>query len=336
MAFLDNSGDIILDAVLTDTGRMRLARGDGTFKIVKYAFGDDEINYESYDKDHPSGSAYYDLDILQTPVLEAFTNNTSTMKSKLLSIPRTNLLYLPMLKLNEANPLRRRNENTTQGNGKYIITVDDRTGRKENATDADPGLMPVGTNAGGIMNGFDPADEDDNGVYIRVDQGLDTDEIDPKHKLSSDLIETQYIIEIDNRLGTIVAPGQSAGMSAGTVGDPAAVSFIDDDNIASYFLSLGTDPSFVRRLVWDSKATAPHRGQLKGPRGTSLKFRINASTELQTGNFLFNRLGTTGDTNWALDSGTATFNYIDSTVRITGVTTGYRVDIPIRFVKRTA
>ena len=27
MAFLDNSGDIILDAVLTDTGRMRLEIG---------------------------------------------------------------------------------------------------------------------------------------------------------------------------------------------------------------------------------------------------------------------------------------------------------------------
>ena len=29
MGFLDNSGDIILDAVLTDTGRRNLARGDG-------------------------------------------------------------------------------------------------------------------------------------------------------------------------------------------------------------------------------------------------------------------------------------------------------------------
>ena len=43
MGFLDNSGDIILDAVLTDTGRMRLAKGDGSFKIVKFALGDDEI-----------------------------------------------------------------------------------------------------------------------------------------------------------------------------------------------------------------------------------------------------------------------------------------------------
>ena len=52
MAFLDNSGDIILDAVLTDTGRMRLAKGDGSFLIKKFALGDDEINYELYNKNY--------------------------------------------------------------------------------------------------------------------------------------------------------------------------------------------------------------------------------------------------------------------------------------------
>ena len=79
MAFLKNDGDIIMDAVLTDTGRMRLAKGDGSFKIVKFACGDDEIDYSLYDKNHASGSPYYDVEILSTPILEAFTNNTSTM-----------------------------------------------------------------------------------------------------------------------------------------------------------------------------------------------------------------------------------------------------------------
>ena len=74
MAFLDNSGDIILDAVLTDTGRRRLARGDGTFKVAKFALGDDEINYRLFNAGHASGSAYFDLEVLQTPVLEAFTD----------------------------------------------------------------------------------------------------------------------------------------------------------------------------------------------------------------------------------------------------------------------
>ena len=52
MAFLDNSGDIILDAVLTDAGRHRLAKGDGSFKIDRFALGDDEINYKLYNLNH--------------------------------------------------------------------------------------------------------------------------------------------------------------------------------------------------------------------------------------------------------------------------------------------
>ena len=100
MAFLDNSGDIILDAVLTDTGRMRLAKGDGSFRITKFALGDDEIDYSLYDKNNANGSAYYDLQILQTPIFEAFTNNIASLNSRLISISRNNLLFLPVLKVN--------------------------------------------------------------------------------------------------------------------------------------------------------------------------------------------------------------------------------------------
>ena len=100
MGFQDNSGDIILDVVLTDEGRRRLSRGDGSFEIEKFGLGDDEINYTLYDKTNASGSAYYDLTILQTPVLEAFTNNTSLMKSKLVTMTRNNILYMPIFKVN--------------------------------------------------------------------------------------------------------------------------------------------------------------------------------------------------------------------------------------------
>ena len=48
MAFLDNSGDIILDAVLTDSGRRRMAQGN--FSITQFALGDDEIDYSLYNK----------------------------------------------------------------------------------------------------------------------------------------------------------------------------------------------------------------------------------------------------------------------------------------------
>ena len=104
MAFLDNSGDIILDAVLTDIGRKRMARGN--FRITKFSIGDDEIDYGLYNKDHPSGSAYYDLEILQTPVLEAFTQANANINYGLVSYPRQDLLYIPSLLLNEKSFLQ--------------------------------------------------------------------------------------------------------------------------------------------------------------------------------------------------------------------------------------
>ena len=58
MAFLDNTGDIILDAVLTDEGRKRLAQGDGSFRIVKFALGDDEIDYSLYRNNNNSAGRH--------------------------------------------------------------------------------------------------------------------------------------------------------------------------------------------------------------------------------------------------------------------------------------
>ena len=120
MAFLDNSGDIIIDAVLTDTGRYRLAKGDGSFSIVKFALGDDEVDYALYDADAASGQR--DLEIMQTPILEAFTNNASSMKSKLVSIPRNNILYMPVLK---ANNTKQDALNDTLS--MYVVAVDENT-----------------------------------------------------------------------------------------------------------------------------------------------------------------------------------------------------------------
>ena len=313
MAFLDNSGDIILDAVLTDTGRARLAKGDGTFRIAKFALGDDEIDYELYDKTNPSGSAYYDLQILQTPVLEAFTNNTATMSSKLISISRTNLLYLPSVVLNEvfggSGDINSSSTARNQTAGVFYVAVDD---------DTNTALAGVS----GVIDGVDGS----GGNYVRVDQGLDTDEVSPQHELDSDLVETQYLIEMDTRLGEILSPDGN---------NLATISFIDDDQIASYYLSLGTDLKFVSEITNNKKISDGAPGQvIKGPRGTSIQFKIQASIDLNTSTFLFTQLGSTLA---AAPSGatSGTYIYIDSNIRVTGVTTGNRIDIPVRFIKKT-
>jgi len=307
MGFLDNSGDIILDAVLTDTGRMRLAKGDGSFKIVKFALGDDEINYEIYNKDDSRGSAYYDLEVLQTPVLEAFTDNAASMKSKLISIPRNNLLYLPIVKLNTTFD----SSTAKHSSGNFLIAVDTES-EDELFTDAS------GVSIDGVLMGETPTR---SGNRIRLDQGLDTTEISPARALDPLLLETQYAIEIDNRLGSIVEQ---------TDGVKASVSFVDDDSIATYYLSRGTDNEFVMDIQDTSENTSA--GSIKGPRGTKLVFKVQSSLELNTSDYLFDTIGTTE--NITGKNGSVSFKTIKSTIRVTGVNTGYRIDIPVKFVKK--
>lgn len=310
MAFLDNSGDIILDAVLTDTGRMRLAKGDGTFKVVKFALADDEIDYNLYNKSHPSGSAYYDLEIMQTPVLEAFTNNTSLMKHRLVSIPQTNLLFLPVLKLNEVASTGRagnaRNNNSALASGSFIVSVDKDT-------------LDNLCHQQGHMDGH----EGTRGGSIRVDQGLDTTEISFKRPLQTDLIETQYIIQIDDRFGRIV--------SASPKPQQATISFKDDDNIASYYLSSNTDSQFIQQM--DIPDSLNETNAIRGPVGTMLQFKIIASLDLNSSEFLFDELGSSKTFDAKGDGVAETYKFIDSIVKVTGATTGRSIDIPVRFMK---
>jgi len=303
MGFLDNSGDIILDAVLTDLGRKRLA--EGNFQITKFALGDDEIDYGLYDKNHPSGSAYYDLSILQTPVLEAFTNNMSSMKSRLISYTSNDLLYLPIIQLNETMaPL-------DSVSNAYIIAVDLETANA---------LTSNGTLSIAINTGYFNGNEINGGGRIIADQGLDTTELTPRDQVNPLLLETQYFVQFDNRFGTV----------AGRDFDLMTPVTIDDDNIATYIITLNDDGMAVSQIGVDGESS------IQGPRGTRVGLAIKSSLELQTSTFLFNQLGSPGAV--ALTGpetiAAADYKFIDTTLRISGVTTGYTLDVPIRLVKK--
>lgn len=101
MGWLDNStNNIILDAVLTDYGRQALARNDGSFRIVKFSLGDDEVDYSIITKyGRTIGREKIEKN---TPVFEAFTNQNIGLKYKMISVPRP-ILYLPELQLQNQN-----------------------------------------------------------------------------------------------------------------------------------------------------------------------------------------------------------------------------------------
>jgi len=102
MGFLNHTtNNIILDAVLTDSGRKALALNDGSFSFVKFALGDDEIDYTIIRKfGRVVGKEKIEKN---TPVFEGLTNQNFSQKNRMVSISNPNLVRLPTLGLTGEN-----------------------------------------------------------------------------------------------------------------------------------------------------------------------------------------------------------------------------------------
>jgi hypothetical protein len=288
-----------------------MAAADGSFRIDKFAFGDDEINYSLYDK--TAASALQDVQILQSPILEAFTDNSISLRSRLVTYSRQDLLYLPVILLNELSENTRTTTGLggggTFGAGSFVVVINSAT--KDLSTfSGQPGVIDGRRTATGAASNF-----------IRLDQGINNSASIPSEALDPNLVESAYIVEIDNRLGEIVTT-----TSLSSVATP---SFIDDDQIASY--SFGSDPYVMPIGPADSSTgedTSDSGTPLKGQRGTRLSYSIRASQHLVTNDYLFDTFGSTATVD------TFSLKFIDTFIRVHGETTGYRVDVPIRFVKQ--
>ena len=342
MAFLDNSGDILLDAVLTDEGRRRLAMGDGSFRITKFALGDDEIDYSLWDATAASGSAYTDLRILQLPVFEAFTNNTTSLKSRLMSYDQSSLLYLPVVKLNTLLPGSPTSTGTGAPIGGYYVTVDAPT--TANVRD----LAPNAANSGGVR--FAAGSQAIAETRMIFDQGLDTAALPIAYmggeqgtEDSNALFESAYLVEVDSRLLALTTPATL---------EVATPSFIDDDNVATYYFALNPDAAYFAQqdlgrggsavpsyniISNDGQGTRSENSAIgptatTGRLGSRLIFGLRSSLNLQNSNDLFTRLGGT-ETLAAGGDTTATYKVINTVVRLTGFNTGYRVEVPLKLLK---
>jgi hypothetical protein len=340
MGFLDNGGDIILDAVLTDEGRRRLALGDGSFRITKFALGDDEIDYALYDKTPASGSGYEDTRILQLPVFEAFTNNTTSLKNRVMTYADSSLLYLPVVKLNST--LGPTATGASAPLGGYYVSVDQTTTTR---------ILSASANAaasGGYRLAQAGATADQSRLIF--DQGLDTQNLSLNYLAGGDaqqqsLYESAYLVEVDSRLVGLTTPSDLS------VAQP---SFIDDDNIATYYFALGTDaPYFARQndgrggsaqpsfeIVRGGGAGARTQNSMIGPTNTTgrlgsrLVFGLRSSLNLQNSQDLFTRLG--GTATVTVGATALSFSFINTVIRITGFNTGYRVEVPLKLLKYTS
>ena len=84
MGFLQNTtNNIIIDAVLTDYGRQALAKNDGSFSIVKFALGDEEVDYTLLTQ--YGAQIGKEKIIKNTPIFEATTSALYGIRSYLVS-----------------------------------------------------------------------------------------------------------------------------------------------------------------------------------------------------------------------------------------------------------
>ena len=100
MGYLDGSA-ITVDAVLTKQGRRLLARGD-RLSVSSFCLSDTGVDYNLWNNDHTSGSAFYGEAIENLPHVEALSQGEYFMRNRLLTLPR-GTTALPIVDLESPN-----------------------------------------------------------------------------------------------------------------------------------------------------------------------------------------------------------------------------------------
>ena len=100
MAYIDNRS-ITVTAVLTKKGRELLAQ-KGTLEITSFALADDEIDYSLYQPNHPQGDSFFDSAIVNTPLMEPFSDETQGLKYKLVTLP-SGVTSIPTITLGQSS-----------------------------------------------------------------------------------------------------------------------------------------------------------------------------------------------------------------------------------------
>ncbi len=344
MAFLDNSGDIVLDAVLTDLGRKRMA--EGNFRITQFALGDDEIDYRIYNKNHPSGSAYYDLEILQTPVLEAFASSNANINYGLVSFNgNMNLLYMPTLKVWDKTVAVDGTAVQRTSGSLYYVSV--------NSATSDALRTTMNTNFGddaGVFYYHDGTGRSaDTAIYLET--GIDSLGADPprtegrtnKQAFLTDqhLIDNNMDISMDTRFltavkGPVVASSRwqytargepTLEVKVGSQSRPGA-NRIGISNYSTAIVSTITTAISARE---DGSNEADNYSAINGPSGviTGIAFKTHADLKDSAAKYALY-----GKTSQDIFGDGNTYDYIDTTVYAVGKTSGVTAHIPIRIVRK--
>ena len=336
MAFLDNSGDIILDAVLTDTGRKRMAKGN--FRITKFSVGDDEIDYTLYNKDHPSGSAYYDLEILQTPVLEAFTQMNANINYGLVSFARQDLLYIPSAKVNQKT-FTSQIVQKDASRGVFFLADNTKTDVQGQTTSKTMESLNV-SEATILVSGVT------SGRRIFIETGIEDDNLaatagnQATYITSVGLADSNFIVRFDRRfIGSAFGPNTGANFSnSSRAGASLKTEMVLGKNARASSQLRGYNESILNaaqtRVYSDTSSggtqvdSTTNYSAFAGPRGVFTVINFSLRNDMTQADY--SRFGRTGV---ALFGGSTLYDYIDTTVYVQGVASNVTIQLPIRIIK---
>jgi hypothetical protein len=356
MAFIKTSDSIIIKATLTDEGRKLLSRGN--FKISKFAFGDDEIDYELFDPHGMSTSDGYLPALLSTKLLEAYGDKRKNIQFGLNSydsginyltseeitiLSPANLhafiMYLPILKQNnklDVSP-------TNSGSYCYLSVNDETTEKLENISNFRFLTSNKLENTkiiieSGISN-FGPGEYTGDLTYPSKRSR-------EEFILKKFLLDSDYFVFTDDRFINKVYGIRSDSRFENFASGETMINFKTDDptpaiSYESEFNNYATRvlPG-IPNLMFDHppgvSVSTPYNVH-DGPRGSVVALNPTVNQEMKvnstsTTDFRFTKFGKTDQFLFAelpLDK----FDYINTTIYIIGATTNSRVTIPIRIIR---
>lgn len=334
MSLQNRAGTIILDAILTDTGRKRMA--EGSFKIAKFSLGDDEIDYKQYNNVNAGVTDNEDGFIPTTPIFEAFNAEHANINYGLISYATQFLLYIPELQVNHAvtdalNPY----------SGYYYLAANEETHDK-------------------LKEGFGDIkyiarDQSVIGTKLIIESGINSTELigseeeRNKYILDNQLLDRYYNVYCDDRYIHQVSHASTKSKFK-NYSDGSYIVSLDPLNPASK-TSMSPALEFystyivngVNNQLWfyeGSPGENPRNiSAIYGPRGTVMAVNFSIDPRLTTTSeaarsYLYSVYGNVNETIHAAIAGiNYKYDFIDTTIYVEGITSAARVQVPLRIVR---
>ena len=326
MAFQDNSYGIILDAVLTDVGRRKMAQGK--FKIAKFTLADDEVDYRLGNR--ASGSFKLDAN---PPILEAFATEQGSLNYTLNNFPRVDVMYIPQIKVNNLV----NSSVTAHTDEMYYFAVNNETRRKL--------VDNIGESKVLLNNSYDKTK-----IFIESgivpDSAFDIDPTKENKKLylyNMDLYDKYYTVYMDTRFFDNLLNSPMDAMFENDENDKLYANFEPlqtsvrvslsqlIDNYDAYRLSAADNN--VRDMGSGIKGNS--HSMFTGPRATIFALNLKCINEIvndssSSSDFRYSKFG---ETSYNLFSSSERYDFIDTSIYIQGLSSNSRLNIPVRVIR---